>query len=63
MSSPNVANLAAKLLATDPTLGTADLGGLIEAGCDEAKAGERTVRLVNPRRSMDLLGKRPAGRG
>lgn len=58
MSSPNVANLAAKLLAADPTLGTADLRGLIEAGCDEAKAGERTVRLVNPKRSMELLGKR-----
>ena len=63
MSSPNVANLAAKLLAADPTLGTADLRGLIEAGCDEAEAGERTVRLVNPKRSMELLGKRAAGGG
>jgi len=60
MSSPNVANLAAKLLAVDPTLTPLELRELIEAGCDERKAGERTVRLINPKRSMELLGKRLA---
>ena len=58
MSSPNVVNLAAKLLAVDPDLTVAELRGLIEDGCDEAQAGTRTVRLINPRQSMELLGKR-----
>lgn len=53
MSSPNVANLAAKLLAVDPTLTPLALRELIEAG-------DRTVRLVNPKRAMELLGKRLA---
>jgi hypothetical protein len=34
------------------------LPGLIEAGCDEHASGDRTVRLVNPTRSMDLLAAR-----
>ncbi len=58
MSSPNVVNLAAKLLAVDPSLTPADLGELIEAGCDEHQTGDRVVRLINPRRSMELLAAR-----
>ena len=58
MSSPNVANLAGKLLAVDPSLTPAELRELIEGGCDERPAGERTVRLVNPKRSMELLEER-----
>ena len=55
MSSPNVANLAAKLLAMDPSLTLAELRGLIEAGCEEHTTGDRTVRLINPKRSLELL--------
>ncbi len=58
MSSPNVSNLAAKLLAVDPSLTPADLRELIEAGCDEHQTGDRTVRLINPKRSMELLAER-----
>ncbi len=58
MSSPNVANLAAKLLAVDPSLTPADLRELIEGGCDEVEAGTRTVRLINPKRSLELLAER-----
>jgi subtilisin family serine protease len=55
MSSPNVVNLAAKLLAVDPSLTPAELRRLIEAGCDEHVTGDRTVRLINPKRSLELL--------
>lgn len=58
MSSPNVANLAAKLLAVDPSLTPADLRDLIEAGCDQHQTGDRVVRLINPKRSMELLAAR-----
>lgn len=57
MSSPNVANLAAKLLAADPSLTVAELRELILAGCDDHVTGDRTVRLINPARSMELLAK------
>jgi subtilisin family serine protease len=56
MSSPNVANLAAKLLAVDPSLTTAELRQLIEDGTDEHQTGDRTVRLINPQKSMQILG-------
>ena len=55
MSSPNVVNLAAKLLAVDPSLTPAELRELIEAGCDEHQTGDRTVRLINPKKSMEML--------
>jgi len=58
MSSPNVANLAAKLLAINPELTPTDVRELIEAGCDERAAGERTVRLMNPKKSITLLEKK-----
>jgi len=58
MSSPNVVNLAAKLLAVDPSLTPADLRELIDGGCDEHQTGDRTVRLINPKKSMELLAKR-----
>lgn len=63
MSAPTVANLAGKLLAVDPSLSPAKLRELIEGGCDEATTGERTVRLVNPRRSMELLEQRLGAKG
>jgi subtilisin family serine protease len=54
MSSPNVANLAAKLLAVDPELTPTELRELIIAGCDDHATGDRTVRLINPAKSMEL---------
>jgi subtilisin family serine protease len=58
MSSPNVVNLAAKLLAVDPSLTATQLRELILAGCDDHVTGDRTVRLINPARSMELLAER-----
>ena len=55
MSSPNVVNLAAKLLAVDPSLTPAELRELIDGGCDEHQTGDRTVRLINPKKSMEML--------
>ncbi len=47
-----------RLLAADPALTTAELRGRIEAGCDEHATGDRTVRLINPKRSLELLAAR-----
>jgi subtilisin family serine protease len=58
MSSPNVVNLAAKLLAIDPSLTVAELRELIIQGGDEKRAGERSVLLMNPKRSVELLQQR-----
>jgi len=56
-ASPNVTNLAAKLLAMRPDLTVAQVRDLIENGCDEKKAGERSVKLINPKKTMNLLSK------
>ena len=55
MSSPQVLNLAAKLLALAPELTTAELRELIMAGTDSRQLESREVRLMNPRRSLELL--------
>ncbi len=54
-ASPNATNLAAKLLALRPDLTPVQVRELIEKGCDEKMAGERVVRLINPKKSLDLL--------
>jgi len=58
MSSPQVLNLVAKLLALEPQLDTAELRNLIIDGADEKSAGNRKVRLLNPQRSLALLESR-----
>jgi len=55
MSSPQVLNLAAKLLAIDPSLTTAQLRRLIIDGSTEEDLGSRTIRLLNPAASVALL--------
>ncbi|MDH4156134.1 MAG: S8 family serine peptidase [candidate division Zixibacteria bacterium] len=54
-ASPNATNLAAKLLALRPDLTPVQVRELIEKGCDEKMAGERVVRLINPKKSIELL--------
>ncbi|HET7755581.1 MAG TPA: S8 family serine peptidase, partial [Anaeromyxobacteraceae bacterium] len=54
MASPQVANLAAKLLARHPQLTTVQVKKAIVDGADEKKIGQRTIRLMNPKRSMEL---------
>lgn len=55
MSSPQVLNLAAKLLALDPSLSTAQLRQLILDGSDEKVLESRTIRLMNPAASVALI--------
>ena len=53
MAAPNVTNLAAKLLAVDPSLTVEQLIGLIKLGTDRNATGR--VNLINPKRSLALL--------
>jgi hypothetical protein len=58
MASPNVVNLAAKLIALDPTLKPEETIKLILDGCDQVKEGDRTMRIINPKKSAELLAER-----
>ncbi|HUL54679.1 MAG TPA: S8 family serine peptidase [Opitutaceae bacterium] len=53
MASPNVANLAGKLLAVDPTLSVEQVIELIKLGADRSADGR--LHLINPKRSLALL--------
>ncbi|MCW8806338.1 MAG: S8 family serine peptidase, partial [Ignavibacteriaceae bacterium] len=53
MASPNVVNLAAKLLALDYSLTTSELIDLIVDGADKSEDGR--ILLINPQRSVELL--------
>ncbi|UCG32814.1 MAG: S8 family serine peptidase [Phycisphaerales bacterium] len=58
MASPNVANLAAKLLAIDQELTPPDVIELIKKGADKKTSGEVTYLLINPQRTVRLLKSR-----
>jgi subtilisin family serine protease len=58
MASPNVANLAAKLIARDPTLDPEETARLIIEGADDMGEDGKTMRVINPKRSMELLSER-----
>ncbi len=60
MSAPNLSNLAAKLWAVHPGLSVAEVKQLILDGADGKQAGERTIRLMNPARTMRLAAERAA---
>ncbi len=53
MAAPNVANLAAKLLAVDPRLTVAQVIDLIKQGAERSKDGR--INLIHPQRSLQLL--------
>ncbi|MEM6581614.1 MAG: S8 family serine peptidase [Pseudomonadota bacterium] len=55
MSSPQVLNLAAKLLALNPQLTTEELRQLILDGSDAKELSSRTIQLLNPAASVALL--------
>ena len=57
MSSPQVANLAAKLLAVAPSLTPAKLISLIAQGA-EPSAQEPKIKLIHPARTMALVAAR-----
>ncbi len=54
MSSPNVANLAAKLLALDSSLKPAQVIDDIKTGADKVE-GRRPMLLINPKQTVALL--------
>ena len=54
MSSPQVVNLAGKLLALYPDLSVAQLKEAIIEGADEKALETRSIRLMNPRSSLEL---------
>ncbi len=56
MAAPNVVNLAAKLIALDPSLTPPEVIALIEEAADVSEDGRR--RLINPKRSVELLMER-----
>lgn len=56
MASPQVANLAAKLLAVNPKLKPSELLKLITDGA-EASTEDPKIRLINPKKSLALLKK------
>jgi len=58
MASPNVVNLAAKLIALDPSLTPAEVAGLIQEGADEVREGDEVMKVINPVRSAELLERR-----
>jgi subtilisin family serine protease len=53
MAAPNVTNLAAKLIALDPSLTPADVVKLIKDGSDLSP--DEGFRVINPKRSVELL--------
>ena len=53
MASPNVVNLAAKLIALDPTLTPQETVALIKKGADKSADGRRN--LINPKATVALL--------
>ncbi len=54
-ASPNVTNLAAKLIALKPDLTVTQVRELIEGGCDKKMAGDRAVMLINPQNTIKML--------
>ena len=55
MSSPNVTNLAAKILTLRPDLTPTQVREVIVKACDEHQSGERTVKLINSKKSIEML--------
>jgi len=58
MASPNVANLAAKLFALDPSLTPREVVALILEAADEVKEGDETMMVIHPQRSAEQLMRR-----
>lgn len=59
MASPQVVNLAAKLLAVYPDLTVSQLRKAIIEGAEEKTIGEeKTIRLLNPKQSFEILAER-----
>lgn len=55
MASPDVANLAGKLLAMEPNLTPQQVISLIQKGAERRTDGAATYLLMNPKRTVELL--------
>lgn len=55
MSAPNVTNLAAKLWAVNPNLTVEQVKQYIVQNAEEKKAGDKTIRLLNPKASLSAV--------
>jgi subtilisin family serine protease len=54
MAAPQATNLAAKLWALRPNLKAPDVKNLIVQGADETQAGDKTIRLLNSKKTIAL---------
>lgn len=54
MAAPQVTNLAAKLWAVHPALSVAAVKDLIVKSADETRSGAATLRLINPKRALEM---------
>lgn len=61
MAAPQTANLAGKLFAIDPGLTPGETISLIRRGSDSAPTDPR-IKLINPKRTVELLDERMAER-
>ena len=59
MAAPQVTNLAAKLLAEHPGLSVAQLKAALLAGADPHAVGGKTIRLLNPKKTLARLNAHP----
>jgi hypothetical protein len=55
MSSPNVANLAGKILAAKPDLPPAEVIALIKKGVTPVPGAKKSIPLIDPKRTLSLL--------
>ena len=53
MASPNVANLAGKILAVKPSLKTEEVAALIKEGAE--KGGSEGFPLIHPKKTAGLI--------
>jgi subtilisin family serine protease len=62
MASPNVVNLAAKLIAVEPELTPREVVDLILKGADEIREGDQVLKIINPKNSAKLLAEHKSQR-
>ena len=59
MAAPQVTNLAAKMLAEHPGLSVTQLKAALLRGADPRTVSGKTIRLLNPKKTLAQLNKRP----
>ena len=55
MASPNVANLAGKILAIKPDLKPPEVIALIKKGVTPVLGAKKEIPLIDPKRTLSLL--------